>query len=137
MQVTCVDGQVFNNRFLDEKFLMLKNGPDTYVAFLNISKPELICAYSNRAGKHNLNVEYDENSEILTCRIPDREAINRYYEGLSKPKEGKNRMGCSESWYDPYYAITQTFTKDHIDMIEDEDLLDLVKLAENIQSALY
>lgn len=48
-----------------------------------------------------------------------------------------NRMGCSENWYNPYYAITQTFSVSEIGIMADEEIDNLVRLAQNISDYLY
>lgn len=49
----------------------------------------------------------------------------------------RNIMGCSENWYDPYFAIMMTFSKEEIIAMPDNVLDDLIKLAENIAEGLY
>lgn len=51
--------------------------------------------------------------------------------------DARNSMGCSENWYNPYYAIKETFAEEEIDNMTDEEINNLVKLAENIMEALY
>lgn len=48
-----------------------------------------------------------------------------------------NRMGCSENWYNPYYAISQTFSISEIEIMADEEIDNLVRLASNISDYLY
>ena len=48
-----------------------------------------------------------------------------------------NSMGCSENWYNPYYAITRTFSKEEIEKMSDVEIENLVKLASVIGEALY
>lgn len=49
----------------------------------------------------------------------------------------RNIMGCSENWYDPYFAIMMTFSKEEIIAMPDDVLDDLIKLAKNISDGLY
>ena len=49
----------------------------------------------------------------------------------------RNSMGCSENWYDSYYAMKETFTKEEIENMSDGEINNLIKLAENIMEALY
>lgn len=51
--------------------------------------------------------------------------------------EAKNSMGCSENWYNPYYAIGHTFTYEELYKMSEEELNDLVKLADKISEYLY
>lgn len=52
----------------------------------------------------------------------------------------RNSMGCSENWYNPYYAIKMTFLMEEIgNMSESElnNLNNLVKLGDAISEGLY
>ena len=49
----------------------------------------------------------------------------------------RNRMGCSENWYNPYYAIKQTFSLIKIKSMTETEIENLVKLASTISEALY
>lgn len=49
----------------------------------------------------------------------------------------RNRMGCSESWYNPLYCIAQTFEAKELENMPEKELDDLIRLAEEITSALY
>ena len=51
--------------------------------------------------------------------------------------KGNNIMGCSENWYNPYFAIYQTFSRDEVEKMSDEEVTHLVKLADNIADGLY
>lgn len=59
------------------------------------------------------------------------------YMNNPKPISGVNIMGCSESWYDPYYAIYQTFTSDEVSAMSEREVTNLLKLAQNISEGLY
>jgi hypothetical protein len=50
---------------------------------------------------------------------------------------GQNLMGCSESWYDSFYAIKRTFTIDEIKQMTDHEVENLVRLGDSISEALY
>jgi len=60
-------------------------------------------------------------------------------EYIDKPvlTDARNSMGCSENWYNPYYAMRETFTKEEIENMSDKEIDNLIKLAENIMKALY
>jgi len=49
----------------------------------------------------------------------------------------RNIMGCSENWYDFFYAISQTFTREEIENMTERECTLLEKLATNIQDNLY
>ena len=49
----------------------------------------------------------------------------------------KNRMGCSEDWYNPYFAVANTFDDDTLDTMSESEIEHLIKLADTIGEALY
>lgn len=49
----------------------------------------------------------------------------------------RNSMGCSENWYDPYYAIMHTFTKKEIENMSETEITHLVMLGTVIADNLY
>ena len=49
----------------------------------------------------------------------------------------RNSMGCSENWYNFFYAMKQTFTIDEIKNMTDRECELLNKLASNIMDNLY
>lgn len=49
----------------------------------------------------------------------------------------RNRMGCSENWYNAYYAIKETFSIEEIQSMTDKEIENLVRLADEIGLALY
>lgn len=55
----------------------------------------------------------------------------------NKEFSGTNRMGCSENWYNSYYAIAQVFTDNELASMSKREIDNLIKLAEAIQEALY
>jgi len=55
-----------------------------------------------------------------------------------KPKtDARNRMGCSENWYDSHYAIANTFTDGELDQMSESELNNLVKLADRMSEAFF
>ena len=54
-----------------------------------------------------------------------------------KKTPGHNIMGTSESWYNPYYAIQQTFTENEIKNMSENELNNLIKLADKLAEAFY
>lgn len=129
--------KILSDSELDNVFYAIVSEKELYIYFYNLPTCADVVRYSNRAGKNKLEAEYNQEQNVLTIRCPNRVAMNRYYNNTAKVAEGKNRIGCSESWYDPYYAISQTFTADEVDKMDDKELEDLIKLAEEIQGALY
>ena len=51
--------------------------------------------------------------------------------------DARNSMGCSENWYNAYYAIKETFSIDEIKSMNNEEIEYLVRLADSIGDALY
>lgn len=49
----------------------------------------------------------------------------------------RNSMGCSENWYNPYYAIMQTFSSEEIQSMSNKEIENLVRLADEIGMGLY
>ena len=49
----------------------------------------------------------------------------------------RNSMGCSENWYDAYYAIKMTFSTEEIENMSENELNNLVKLGDAISEGLY
>lgn len=49
----------------------------------------------------------------------------------------RNIMGCSENWYNAYYAIKETFSFEEIKAMSDKEIENLVRLADAIGEALY
>lgn len=49
----------------------------------------------------------------------------------------RNIMGCSENWYNAYYAIKETFSIEEVQCMTDKEIENLVRLADEIGLALY
>lgn len=48
-----------------------------------------------------------------------------------------NIMGCSENWYNPYYALKHTFTTEELEAMSEQELNDLLKIADVLSEAFY
>ena len=90
------------------------------------------------------DIDSDERDGITyTDRFPKPDWIltekQKLLEYMDNPVETKarNSMGCSENWYNPYYAIKETFSREKIENMSDEEIENLVKLADEIGLALY
>lgn len=68
--------------------------------------------------------------------MTEKEKLLEYIDKLILT-DAKNSMNYSENWYNPYYAMKETFTKEEIENIPDKEINNLIKLAENIIKALY
>ena len=63
--------------------------------------------------------------------------ITEVQTALNDTTDARNRMGCSENWYNPYYAIGKTFSIDELSQMDMKQLNNLYKLADKMSSALY
>lgn len=91
--------------------------------------------YKLFAWRQGLEFEYCEHHMIV--RRAHRTTIDYYYKQKFTASAARNRMGCSESWYDPYFAITQTLHPTEVDSLDDDQLDSLVKVVSAVQEALY
>lgn len=60
-------------------------------------------------------------------------------EGIKNFKDNgeRNLMGCSENWYDFYYAMKETFSTEEINELTKRECTLLYRLASSIQEGLY
>lgn len=49
----------------------------------------------------------------------------------------RNSMGCSENWYNSIYAISVTFSMEEIEAMSENELNNLMRLANAIADGLY
>ena len=77
------------------------------------------------------------NESIITVRYPHRVVLDRYYNQKFQYSELRNRKGCSEDWYDCYYAITQTVHPQVIKNMSHEALDAVIDCVCAVQEALY
>lgn len=70
--------------------------------------------------------------------MTEKEKLIEYITIYTAPeKVSLNRMGCNESWYDPYYAIKETFSLEELQGMSLKEVENLVKLGQNISDYLY
>ena len=98
-------------------------------------KLKMMEEYKLHCFREGLEVEYQEN--VITVRRSHRTTLEHYYNNAYQSSGARNRMGCSEDWYDPYYAITKTLHWNEVDNMNDEQLESLVKVVCAVQEALY
>lgn len=60
--------KVLSNGELDNAFYAITSGKETCIYFYHIPTYADVARYSNRAGKHKLEADYNEEREILTIR---------------------------------------------------------------------
>ena len=66
------------------------------------------------------------------------ELLTKCNEALEKASQAaRNRMGCSENWYNPYYAIACTFSKQEISEFTPKEIDNLIRLGESISEGLW
>jgi hypothetical protein len=83
-------------------------------------------------------VDYLTRSSLINEEGDKKKLALLEFEYKDKPVNNmRNSMGCSESWHDPVYSITETFTKEEIEAMTEKEVVDLWKLAENIADKLY
>ena len=60
-------------------------------------------------------------------------------EYIAQPKltDARNSMGCSENWYNSYFAIAKTFSHEEIQEMPDSEIENLVKLGDAIAEGLW
>lgn len=68
--------------------------------------------------------------------MSEKEKLLAYMDNPVETK-ARNLMGCSENWYNPYYAIKETFSREKIEKMTNEEIENLVTLADEIALALY
>lgn len=49
----------------------------------------------------------------------------------------KNGMGCSENWYNPFYAMAQTFSRQEIERMSDDTIIACLRVADAVGEGLY
>lgn len=72
----------------------------------------------------------------MVSNMTEKEKLIEY---INKPivTDAKNKMGCSENWYNVYYAIKETFSIEEIQSMSDKEIENLLRLADKIVMALY
>ena len=96
----------------------------------------VIACYSSFV-EHIGGLLWKKDDEYFVVYEPYRKTINRYYANKFESSGKKNRMGCSEDWYDCFYAITQALDSTVIDKMSDETIEALIEVISAVQLALY
>ena len=65
--------------------------------------------------------------------------VSEVLEGIEKLEQNtaRNLMGCSENWYNFFFAMKKTFTEQEIRNMNEREVTYLERLAGNIQEGLY
>ena len=54
-----------------------------------------------------------------------------------KTTSARNSMGCSENWYNAYYAISKTFSTKEIEEMTEREIDYLIRLGDELAEAFY
>lgn len=54
-----------------------------------------------------------------------------------QPIPGRNSMGTSESYYNPYFLISKCFTEEELEAMDEQCLVSLVKLGDFASEIFY
>lgn len=65
------------------------------------------------------------------------EILQKINDSTKKPAEGRNSMGCSESYYNEFYSVGQCFTKKELEAMDIKALKNLLKLAKLLSDVFY
>lgn len=133
----CHIGEYFKDAIDGNEFLISADNRG-YMTKINEKPYENGCGTSIGSIEENFNKAYEIVKEKFHIYpVSDKEMLLKYIETIQEPDNRRNRMGCSESWYDPFYAMKQTFTKEEVGAMSDNEINDLLRLACNIQENLY
>jgi hypothetical protein len=66
-----------------------------------------------------------------------QETLEMIKTAIARPVKGRNSMGCSESNYNPYYAIGRCFTEEELNNMDEAGLNNLIKLGQYLSDAFY
>jgi len=69
-------------------------------------------------------------------KVMTKEEILNKVKNITTTTE-RNSMGCSENWYNWFYALRETFGIEKLEKMSEEELNDLLKLAEVLADAFY
>jgi hypothetical protein len=65
------------------------------------------------------------------------EILDKIKQAFYSKEHGRNSMGVSESFYDPYYLIKSGFTLEELEAMSNKELENLLKLANHATGAFY
>lgn len=54
-----------------------------------------------------------------------------------RPTNERNSMGCNESWYNCWYAISRTFAEEEVQNMTDREIELLERLGDSMADAFY
>jgi hypothetical protein len=65
------------------------------------------------------------------------EILEKIKTALANPREGRNSMGCAERFYDSHYMVGSCFTEEELSGFSEQELKNLVKLADFASEVFY
>lgn len=80
-----------------------------------------------------INSQTNESKPLTS----QNQIVDKIKNAFYNKKIGRNRMGVSESFYDPYYLIKSCFTLDQLEAMSEETLGNLLQLAEYAVDVFY
>jgi len=111
-----------------------------YSSNSELSFDELYCEECGDSDTYLGTFETEEEAELAyrkyTGDYMDKEEI-LYAISTVEETNAQNRMGCSENWYNVYYALKHTFTPNELEAMTEEELNHLVRLGDAISEGLY
>lgn len=75
--------------------------------------------------------------EMELVQVTSRESLIRYMEEDQVSDPGKNRMGCNESYYDPFFVIKKTLSADAVKAMSEDELGRLLGCLNTMSEGLY
>lgn len=81
-------------------------------------------------------IEQVKTNEVTEPKESIKSEVIKY---MKEPKttNARNIMRCSENWYNPFYAISQTFSLEEVQAMSQLEVERLVKLGDAIGEGLY
>ena len=115
LQIDCENLYEFNNDEFSKQYLD------------DFEKEKCELSYRTSIAIFDLYIKPAEEKPLLLAYLRNPPTKNN----------SKNIMGCCESWYDPYYAIKESFSIEEIERMSEREIKNLIKLAWNISEGLY
>lgn len=65
------------------------------------------------------------------------EILQKIKDSFYSSEQGRNSMGVSESFYDPYYLLKTCFELEELEKMTDKELEQLLRLAKHSSEVFY
>lgn len=75
-------------------------------------------------------------SEVDSPYAQDKHELLEYMKSPTVTN-ARNSMGCSENWYNSLYSVSQTFSMEEVEAMSEQEVSNLLKLANMIAEGLY